>query len=110
MVNNNLKKLTTKWHVKYYFLQFIDTSIFYYIETLLHFQQIQYMTGTKNITEEDAALVMSLSGAAEATCSFVISFIGNVCVYTKTLKIWWIACICKCESVRINFVLLSISL
>ena len=47
------------------------------IEPLLRFLQIQYMTSTKNITEEDAALVMSLSGAAEATCSFVISFIGK---------------------------------
>ena len=40
------------------------------------------MTNTKNVTEEDAALVMSLSGAAEATCSFIISIIGmNIFVF-----------------------------
>ncbi len=40
--------------------------------------QIQYMTNTQGIAEADAALIMSGSGIAEAACSFIISFIGNV--------------------------------
>ena len=44
---------------------------------------MQYMTNTKNITEEDAALVMSLIGVAEATCSFIISIIGIITLNKK---------------------------
>ena len=44
---------------------------------------MQYMTNTKNISEEDAALVMSLSGVAEATCSFIISIIGTITLNKK---------------------------
>ena len=47
---------------------------------------MQYMTNTKNITEEDAALVMSLSGVAEATCSFIISIIGIITLNEKKTK------------------------
>ena len=47
---------------------------------------MQYMTNTKNITEEDAALVMSLSGVAEATCSFIISIIGTITLNKKKRK------------------------
>ena len=47
---------------------------------------MQYMTNIKNITEEDAALVMSLSGVAEATCSFIISIIGTITLNKKKTK------------------------